>query len=329
MSDSDFYLDGDVTAVEAAPAGTAVPVSDPAAVAQRVQQRQEAKTSAGDSLYFDLETIPDQSRLASFDLPELPPIPSETPSADLPDTKDLLSGTGASIKSALQKLGVVSSDWLDRLFQDEKAGKDRSGVMDDIAKSRSFKQLVIKQHEDRLKLLSTTPEFCSICAIGIAIGSAPIRSCVVGDPHPAVKDVGALINERDILESFWARVRECSPLIGFNIIGFDLPVIMARSAILGVPSTRMIDLKPWAGEVLDLYLGRFGSSGNSDSKRPGTLKKLAKVYGIDVPAGDFDGSGVYEAMKTPEGRAKVGQYVASDVHILRELHRALAGYFWV
>ncbi len=321
MSD-DFYLDGD---------GGGTAVSETASAVT-----QDATTGVPDwtgvsnaPFFFDLETVPDESRRATFDLPELPPIPAETPYADLPDPFELLSGTAASIKTALQKLGVVSSEWLDGLEMHEKGLKNRSGVLDDITKARSYKLSVIKQYEDRLKLLSTTPEFCSICAIGIAIGSAPIRSCVVGDPHPAVKDVGAVITERDILESFWARARECSPLIGFNIIGFDLPVIMARSAILGVPSTRMIDLKPWGGEVLDLYYARFGSQGNSDSKRPGTLKKLAKVYGIDVPAGDFDGGQVYEAMQTPEGRAKVGQYVASDISITRELHRRLSGYFWV
>lgn len=55
------------------------------------------------------------------------------------------------------------------------------------------------------------------------------------------------------------------------------------------------------------------------------LKDLAKWYGIEVPAGDVDGSQVLELYQSdPEMLAR---YVRSDVEITRQLHGLWRGTF--
>jgi len=55
------------------------------------------------------------------------------------------------------------------------------------------------------------------------------------------------------------------------------------------------------------------------------LKQLCKLYGIEVPAGDVDGSQVLDLMRSEPG--KVGEYVRSDVDVTRSLHNKFKGFF--
>lgn len=315
MDDSDFYLDGD-------PSSVAAEVPPPVAPQQPRGKPKPSGTAAaaadGTPFYFDLETVPDDSRLASFALPEIPPAPDESDCPSLPAPATLLIGTADEIKQRFSGCFPPTA-YLDDAQAAETAGKARKGVLDIIAKARSARQDALNAHADRCKLLSTCPEYCQIAAIGVAIGSGPVQGFVVGVDG---------VDEVDILEAFWDRLPSCQPLVGYNIIGFDLPVIYVRSCLLGIPATKMLDLSPWNRDICDVYLRRFGARGNTSRDKPGKLKQLAPLYGIEVPAGDCDGSQVYDLMQTPEGREKVREYVVSDVTIVRQMHTMLAGYFW-
>jgi hypothetical protein len=330
FDDNDFFLDGDAdVAVAEAHVQAAIDRSaEIISAATAGGSRRQAKCTT--PIYWDLETTPDYDRLPSFSLTPVPPIPEPTAFDQLPPAEGFLAGTADVIKLKLVKIGVADDRWLEVLTATEEAGKNRKGVLDDIRKAGLFRKSAEQAHEDRIKLLSTTPEYCRICALGVAIGNDEVKSFVVGEPWPLDRDQSPdrLITERDIIEAFWSRVAECSPLVGYNIAAFDLPVLLTRSALLDIEPTRRIDLKPWSNDVLDLYIARFGSRGNTDRQRPGTLKKLAAAFGIEIPVEDCDGSQVSWLMDTEEGKQKVGCYVRSDVHILRELHRKLSGYFW-
>lgn len=309
VNEDDFYLDGDLSTT----VREATEATEPACNTGPVPAKWMP-------LFCDIETVPDEERLESFDLPPLPPIPGVTGESELPEPAELITGTAESIKTALNKLGAVPDEWLDKLVTAEATLKNRSGVLESIDKARKVKNDILKLHEERLKLLSTTPEYCQIAALGWAVGDSDIFSCVLGLTHQS---------EHEILSAFWKLAESHSPVIAYCGLTFDLPVILARSAMLGVQPTRTFDLRPFSKDVFDPYIGRFGSRGNTDSRKPGKLKVLAKVYGIDAPAGDVDGSRVHELMKTPEGREAVGKYVKSDVHVLREFYHRLQGYFWV
>jgi hypothetical protein len=142
----------------------------------------------------------------------------------------------------------------------------------------------------------------------------------IGDDEP-----GASIpslnddDERRVLGGFWQHAKHLSPLIGFNILDFDLRVILVRSALLGVRPTRLFDTRPWGKDIVDLMRLRFPTG-----KAMG-LKKLARLYGFPVPAGDVDGSQVSELMQTNPD--KLAEYVKSDIEITRQLYRFYCGYF--
>lgn len=271
--------------------------------------------------YFDLETVPDEARIDSFDLDPVPPVPDEADASACPDPDVVVKGTSEQIKSTLRGM-VPPGDWLDRVAAAETAAKNRSGVHSEIERARSTRLAAMQAHEDRIKLLSVTPEYCSIAAMGWTIGSDPIRSLVVGE----TLHTGHVVDERYILGAFWANLDLARPIVGFNCLTFDLPVIFVRSAILGVDSSRVIDMRPWGDDVVDVFAKRFGKLGPSNGQ-PRKLKSLAPLYDVPIPAEDVDGSQVYELMR--DGRIEeVGEYVRSDVHLTRSLHCKLAGYFW-
>jgi hypothetical protein len=226
----------------------------------------------------------------------------------------VLGGTIDAIKVTLRRLNPAAQ-WLDALQAAEVAGKNRKGVLAEIDSARDEKTLHERQTAERNQLLSTTPEFCRVVALGWALGEEPVQTLVVGERG---------ISEVALLEQLWSLIGLGGTLVGFNCLAFDLPVVMVRSALLGVEPTRLLDLKPWGKDVVDLYAARFGTRGAPGGGRPGRLKDLARVYGIEVPAGEVDGSQVVELLERPE---ELARYVASDIEVTRSVHRLYEGFF--
>lgn len=286
-----------------------------ATVATATKPAAPAKKSVNRGVfYFDLETVPDYERLALFDLDAIPD-PTKRGDVDkCPPAADLLKQTLDKIKEDLKCYNPVDA-YLDAVDAVEKAApKPRKGVLDLTSELRRQDAARDELIVDQRKKMSVTPEFCKIVAMGWAFGSNA-ESLVVGEKTSIYDSV----TERDILENFWDIAKHAKQICGFNILGFDLPVIFIRSIILDVAPSRQFDMKPWGTDVIDLMAKRFPKSGAMD------LKRLAKLMGIEVPAGDVDGSQVEQLWK--ESPAKVGEYVRSDIEITRELHRRYAGFF--
>lgn len=267
------------------------------------------------ALFFDLETVPDYSRLESFGLDPLPRILPETESGCCPVVSRLLE---SGLEVIEKKLLVLNphDEYLDAVSSAEAlSAKPRVGVGKAIAAVRTARENVKNAAGNRRKLLSVTPEYCRIAALGWAVGGGEVQSLTCGD-HADCDTT----DERELLETFWGLALDARPIVGFNLLGFDLRVVFVRSALLGVLPSRLIDCKPYGRDVLDLMLVRFGSMAGAMG-----LKKLAPLYGIEVPAGDCDGSQVEELMRVSP--KLVGDYVRSDVTITRELYRRMAGYF--
>jgi len=56
-----------------------------------------------------------------------------------------------------------------------------------------------------------------------------------------VYEIGGHVHEADLLNYFWRMARLSDRFVGFGSAGFDLPVILRRSWILGVKSVAQID----------------------------------------------------------------------------------------
>ena len=272
-----------------------------------------AATAKGrkDVFYFDLETVPDYSRQDCFDLDA---VPDEKPRARLETSESMQWATAASVMSlelltAEIKAVNPPNQVLDILASIEQSkAKPRKGVFDLIADCRN-------QDADREDLLSaqrkkmaTTPEMCRIVAMGWHYNGVTDSLLVTEDTA-----------EQDVLQIFWDYAKMARSICGFNISGFDIPVIYVRSILLGIEPSRQFDLKPWGDGVIDLMQKRFPRSNAVG------LKKLCKMMGIYVPAGDFDGSMVEEMMeKDPQAVLK---YVRSDVNICVAMHHMYHGFF--
>ena len=289
------------------------------ATASRPRSRSSAK---GGTLYFDFETVPDMDRFPDLCVPDagLGPVPDpreETPVAKCPSPVDFLKGTIPDIERAIN--GVwPEDDYLVHLTTTEKnSPKPRKGVLDLIDGVFAEKQKQLNAKAERVKLLSTTPEYCKIVAIGVGMDDGPISAWLDGEVD----------NEAEMLTRLWSMIKQAKRVCGFNIVNFDLPVLFVRSMLLDIPATKRIDTKPWGDDVLDLYAVRYpkGATGEDKTGRPSRLKTLAKVLGIPVPAGDTDGSDVYRLWQ--EEPAKLAEYVSSDVELCRQMHRRYAGYF--
>lgn len=269
------------------------------------------------TLYFDIETVPDYDRQSSFNLPPLPTVPDEIAEENLLPVEQFLTQTLGEIDSWFSRNNPCES-WLLKLEEAERkaSGKkgNRKGLFDAIAKSRSGRNAVEDAVRQNRKTMSCTPEMCKIVAIGFAVDDSAPQSLVVGVDG---------VTEADALATFWSLVRKCERVCGFNVKGFDLPVIFVRSILLGVPASRLIDMTPHRGQVLDLMVERFG---RNPQKGQG-LKQTAKAMGIDIPAEGMDGSQVEVVYQ--QNPQLVGHYVTSDIIVTRKLHRLGVGYFWI
>ena len=274
-------------------------------------QTRSTKRTTKQPLYFDLETVPDEERMHLFELDPLPELLPETPLANLMAPEEFLSQTLDVIRKWLETHNPPAA-WLATIETTERQGKNRKGLMEAIGECRNAAAVVAAAAAERQKLMSITPEYCRIVAVGAARGDAEINGAVVGLNG---------ITEEDLIESLWLAIDECGPLVGFNVLWFDLPTLFIRSAILGVKPAKRLDLKAWGNDVVDLAKSRFPSA----TPKGMGLKTLARLYGIPVSAGDTDGSDVYRLWK--EEPAKLAEYVKSDVEITRKLHRFYAGFF--
>ena len=270
-------------------------------------------------VYIDIETIPDESREHLFDLEPVPVAGPRTPAKDMMTVDELRSGTLDAIKEVL-KSRRPDDEYLLALEESERNGTgkqaNRKGLFDAIAELRDEATKIEQALAARQKKMATDPEMCRIVALGWAVGGDPAEALVVGQKKA---DGAGLITETMLLERFWLLVADNTPIVGFNICGFDLPVIFTRSILLDVSPSRTIDLTPWKTDVVDLMADRFP---RQQAKR---LKYLAALLGIPIPTEDVDGSKVSELFATDP--AKVGEYVRSDISVTRELHRKYRGLF--
>jgi len=276
-------------------------------------------------LFFDVETIPDESRLDQFDLPPLPELPPERSSAECGDPADWLRLSLDALGDRIKREQPEAA-FLELLVAEEgKAAKPRAGVADRCQRATTARREVVNAEEDRRKLLATTPEYCRIVALGTgewwSTDSRSTHGFIATNANNETDDSA----ERALLQSFWAKARTARQIGGYNVLAFDLPVILARSILLGVEPTRKFDLgRPW-GQIVDLMKIRYGNAGFG---KPARLKTLARYYGLAPLAEGCDGSQVEALYRSGfEGLEKLADYVQSDVDLCLRLYSLWTGYF--
>jgi predicted PolB exonuclease-like 3'-5' exonuclease len=136
-----------------------------------------------------------------------------------------------------------------------------------------------QQYQKRqMKRMALQPEACQIVGLNVILGDGEPKSGWAGEINPAT---GQAFSESDLLTLFWSWAAQCPRLIGFNCLRFDIPVILTRSALLGVmPTVNFFDEKPWSDRVVDLLRRRFKDA-SRDSYM--SLKALRRVLQLPIP----------------------------------------------
>jgi predicted PolB exonuclease-like 3'-5' exonuclease len=177
------------------------------------------------------------------------------------------------------------------------------------SKPDAIAKYVEKAKAEQLAKCSLDVDLCRIVAMGWQIE---------GDRQPST----ALVADADeslMLRRFWREVGD-HHLVGFNCLGFDLPVLLRRSLYLGVeaPSIQIDRFKhPKVTDLMDelSYGGKLKLRG---------LAFYCKRFGIDVPD-PLTGADIAQAVE--EGRWQdVEHHVTADIQKTAALASRL-GYF--
>ncbi len=272
-------------------------------------------------LHFDIETIPDRDREHLFNLPPVQEPRPMLPLDKCPSAAELVGGGVDEIEKWLLSANPCPEFVAQLADCESKNKKSRKGVFDAIKKLTAQREAESSAKDDRIKLLSVTPAYCKICALGWAVGGEEPASMVLSQTQHDFTCPAVPITERMILEKFWELAERYGPLVGFNHANFDLPVIFMRSGIIGVGPTRVIDTSPYGKDCLDLMTKMFGRGKAID------MKTLCDLCGIAVKEPGVDGSMVNAMMERGDLDA-VGRYVRSDVWAERDLFHFGSGYFW-
>jgi predicted PolB exonuclease-like 3'-5' exonuclease len=178
----------------------------------------------------------------------------------------------------------------------------------DLEKIAAF---VKEKNAENLSRCGLDADLCRVVAMGWQIeGDSEVHSDVVK---------GNECDERSLLTAFWMNAAG-KHLIGFNCLGFDLPVLLRRSLYLEIKTP-------------DIAIDRFKHPQVTDLMQVlsfnGTLKLrglsfYAKRFGLDIPD-TLTGADIVEAVE--KGRwSEVEAHVRADVQKTAALAERL-GYF--
>jgi hypothetical protein len=157
-----------------------------------------------------------------------------------------------------------------------------------------------KAYEDDLERCSLDPDLCRI----VAIGAMTQRMT-----QPSVFLCKDEAEEKAALELFWDGVG-MGMLIGFNVVEFDMPVLLRRSLLLGVRAPRMVISKYKHPRIIDMMV-------NLSFDRMTTYRKQSfyvKRFGLAgrVPEDCHDGSDIARLVHDGDWDA-IAHHVSCDV----------------
>ena len=164
-----------------------------------------------------------------------------------------------------------------------------------------------------------SPLLGQVCAIGWWAAEAAGTDC------PTIIDCAP--DEASGLAEFWDRLRRVNAdggltLCGFNTHGFDLPFLIKRSWIRGVPVPALLRLERdrfWPEWNIDLRkIWQLG-----DAQGGGKLDDIARALGVAGKSGQHGHEFGRLWRSTTEDRELAREYLLQDVRLCRVLHGRL------
>lgn len=165
--------------------------------------------------------------------------------------------------------------------------------------------------EERAQMAALHPWLCRIIALGY---------CEEGSEVARVELAPTEAREAVMLANFWHEVTDSrghvDTLVSFNGLGFDLPVLVARSLLLGVPHPS-INMDRYRSPHVDL-LARLSWH---DPKKALTLTRYCQRFGINT---DDAFTGALVAQLHADGDwESIRRHCESDVTLTRKLAERL------
>ena len=125
-----------------------------------------------------------------------------------------------------------------------------------------------------------------------------------------------LMSEADLLRSFWALAAKAECVVSYNGRGFDVPFVVTRSLIHGIPARVDLVSGKWSLRPhLDLF-----ELVSQRGRGPSKLDVVCWSLGIESPKEVMDGSMVAPAYANGE-ILKIAEYNAHDVRATSAVYR--------
>ncbi len=146
----------------------------------------------------------------------------------------------------------------------------------------------------------------------VTVLAVPPDGVVIADCPPWLRPM----TEPELLRAFWALASRAECVVSFNGRGFDVPFLVTRSLIHGIPArvdlvSQRFTLRPHL-DLFELVTQR--------GRGPSKLDVVCWALGIESPKGEMDGSMVAPAYERGE-IVKIAEYNAHDVRATSALYR--------
>lgn len=185
-----------------------------------------------------------------------------------------------------------------------------------------------KKEMDTAAVMGMSPFFGKVVSLAIGDGDAEPGSeadqvTVLAVPPEGFELADAdcpswlrLMSEQELLKAFWALASKAECVVSYNGRGFDVPFVVTRSLIHGIPAR------------VDLVSGRWSLKPHLDlfelvsqrGRGPSKLDVVCWALGIESPKEVMDGSMVAPAYQRGE-ILKIAEYNAHDVRATSAVYR--------
>ena len=185
-----------------------------------------------------------------------------------------------------------------------------------------------KKEMDTSAVMGMSPFFGKVVSLAIGDGDAEPGSgedevtvlAVPPDgfepPEGGVPAHVRLMSEADLLRSFWALAAKAECVVSYNGRGFDVPFVVTRSLIHGIPARVDLVSGKWSLRPhLDLF-----ELVSQRGRGPSKLDVVCWALGIESPKEVMDGSMVAPAYARGE-ILKIAEYNAHDVRATSAVYR--------
>lgn len=178
---------------------------------------------------------------------------------------------------------------------------------------QKIKEYVEQKKKDQVAKIALDPDYAAVRSIGWAFDSDKVIVRTSDGCQSPLE-----------YERLWNITKDiCAPavIVGWNLLGFDIPFLMRRCMYHGIPwPTWLCNLRRYQTRP---YLDLMQVYSNWGAFPYISLKQAAKLHGIEIPAGDKDGSMV--ATMTEQ---ELIEYQKSDIIITRELYHKMKGIYF-